>query len=149
MDPKIGKLKLSGKQSKTIKKIGGWALEGAVIYFIAFFISEVLISGGLYERGLYFGLAYNIIILAMIIFSQMKRNTLDLRAQICRSISMVVTFAILDFLLVDLLLESFNQLIYKFWGTYVAYAIVLAGPVIYLLISNYLKNKRVQQVKKA
>lgn len=129
-----------------LKKIIGYKLDAIYIYLIVFVLGEILISGGLYERGWIFGVVNSFFVLILALAWQYKRKLGTLKDQIIKALLMTIVYAALDFLLVDLLLEKFNNKIYTFWGTYVAYGIILLVPIFYLLIPQWVGRWRQNKV---
>lgn len=127
-------------KSKFFKTMLGYKLDAIYIYLIIFVIAEIMISGGLYEKGLIFGLINAFFVLVLALAWQYRGTVGSLKDQIIRGAVMMIVYAVLDFLLVDLLLERFNNVIYSYWGTYAAYGVVLLVPILYLLIPRYMKR---------
>jgi len=133
-------------KSKFFRTMLGYKLDALYIYLIVFVIAEIMISGGLYEKGLIFGLVNAFLVLVLALAWQYRRRLGSLKDQIIRGVVMMVVYAVLDFLLVNLLLERFNNVIYSYWGTYAAYAIVLLVPILYLLAPRYIKRIKENKV---
>jgi len=119
---------------KALKKVLGPIGWAALVWLIVFVVDTVLISGGRYEKNLYLGIVsvlFTFVIWLMIVFHQRT----DSRRLIVKTIVAVLTLAVLDFLVRNLLLEKNNLVIYKFWATYAEYgAIIVASTLKYLRI---------------
>ena len=126
-----GKKRLRGKPTK-LKKVRpylGIAKEGLIVWLAVFIVSEVVISGGLYERGTYLGiLALLVLLMANLIINFRQPSTIWSQAA-WRGVIAAVTFALLDFLVINLALEGNSFITYKFWGTWAAYGLMILIPV--------------------
>lgn len=112
------------------KPLGGLGLS-----YIAFFIlNEIVISGGKYEGDAY-TIALNIVIIAIVLWIFRERYYhKPVISRFLEGLFYAVTFAVLDYLLVNLLLYNNNLSIYKVYYHYVYYGILLVIPI----IANYI-----------
>jgi membrane-associated HD superfamily phosphohydrolase len=114
-----------------LKKVLISAKEGFWLYISYFIISEILISGGKWERSVAVEIVSILTITSVYLLFTYNKPSSSYNEAIKRGFTNLVTFAILDFLAVNWLLDSNSGAIYKFWGTLTNYAVVLVFP--YLL----------------
>ena len=101
----------------------------ALIWLIIFVLETILASGGLYVKGAPFIVVEMIAILvSMLVYS--KRINLGKKELITSIAIMVLAYAILDFLVVNLLLQNNDYSIYKFWAYYLKFAVIIVIPFI-------------------
>ncbi|MDH4358619.1 MAG: hypothetical protein OEV37_01560 [Candidatus Berkelbacteria bacterium] len=107
------------------------AKKAFFIWVAVFIISEIAISGGRYEFNIYLTIVQLVIILTVLIYfmSVSKLKTKSLKENLIWGLGLAVWFAILDFLIINLLLEKNSLSIYKNWETYIAYGLLLLIPV--------------------
>jgi len=122
-----------------VKNLLGKSYEGAVIFLVYFIISEILISGGLYANNIYLEIVTLIIVISLTAFFLAKKLPGDRISAIKRGFANLTSFAILDFLLSNLLLNDNSGSIYKYWGTLTTYAVILVLP----FLIYYLKNRKI------
>lgn len=111
-----------------LKKALRTSKQGAIIYLTYFIITEILISGGRSQYDLYLEIVSLIIIISLSAYFTIKRVPQNNIESIKKGFSNLLVFAILDFLAVNLLLESNSGLMYQYWGTLANYTAILAVP---------------------
>jgi len=113
-----------------VSKILSNAYLGLLCYAVIFILGEILISGGRSEYDPYF-IAFEIIFLiaAQVVFIQ-KKNYSSSQDTIISAVSVTVTIALLDYLLVNLWLEKNSMNIYSYWPVYLVYLTALVTPFI-------------------
>jgi len=116
----------SGSNFKIITSSISFAV---IVWVIITILETILISGGLYSKGAPF-IIFEMIAIIVAIYFYSKKMKLGQKELVISVISMIVTYAILDFLLVNLLLQKNDLSIYKFWAYYLKFALVLAMPFI-------------------
>jgi len=115
-----------------LKKTSIWhyLLIAAAVWLIDFVISEIIISGGLYTRSVWLVLVE---ILTVSFFLMIfKQTPQDAKERLKCSITNFITFIVLDFFAVYLLLESSNRDFFRFWGTWAIYLLVFVYPLVRL-----------------
>lgn len=112
------------------------SVEGLVIYLAYFIISEIMISGGRYEQDIYLEIVSLIIVISVTLYFIVRRKDLDQVKAINEGFGNLMVFAILDFLMKNLLLDANSGQIYKYWGTLVIYAVVLITPYVVFQIKK-------------
>lgn len=103
--------------------------EGLIVWLAVFIVSEVVISGGLYERGIYLGILSLLVLLIANLSINLRRLSPNWSAGLWRGGIAAVTFALLDYLVINLALEGNSYIGYKFWATWVAYGLMILIPV--------------------
>jgi hypothetical protein len=104
--------------------------EGLIIWAVVFVVAEIIISGGRHPGNIYLLATSLIIILFISLYSSVKRPVKDIKKSLLRGLLAALVFAILDFLVINLLLEKNNLQIYRSWQSYVQYALVFLVPVV-------------------
>lgn len=127
-----------------VKNVLPFAAEGAIFWVVSFIISEILISGGRYEKNAYVGILNLIFAVALILMFNLKKPVSNLIATVYRGGFALITYAILDYLVVAWLLEKNSFAMYRFWGLIATYATILALPAIIYLTKNYLSSRKVK-----
>lgn len=127
--------------AKSGKNIFPFILNGVMMWFVVFVLAEVIISGGRYEKDLYLFITLLIVTLAMLVCAWIKRKTDGVISSIVRGFATALPFALLDYLAVNLLLEKNSYSIYKFWGYYAIYGLILIFPITAFLIERYVFKK--------
>lgn len=133
-----------------LSKITSWArsdkvwplalskIETIIIWLIIFIVDEIIISGGRHSQN-YFLFTLNIIaILLLFGYASIRRTTPKFADALKRAEVAVLVYAVLDFLIINLLLEKNNLFIYKSWQTYVGYGAV---ALTILAISRFKKTR--------
>ena len=115
-----------------------WAQKALFIWIIVFIISEIAISGGRYEFNPYLTAVQLVIILATSVYfiSRLKTKPKTLKDTLFVGLSLAVSFAILDFLVINLVLEKNTLAIYRHWGTYAQYILLILIPLVQLLLKK-------------
>lgn len=126
-------------ETKTILKS---ALYGLIIWVIVFVLGEILISGGRSEKNIFLLILELIVIVTSVIYVNSKNQTQPIITQLLRGVIMAVTFALLDFLIINLLLESNLKTIYHFWPTYLKYGLLLVGSLVQGQITGLILRKK-------
>lgn len=124
-------------------------LKVVLAYLIFFVLNEVIISGGKYPYDIYTVVFNIIVILVILCVFRNKYCTADIITRVKQGLTYSVTFAVLDFLLVYLLLYKSNLSIYHSYSTYVYYGLLLIIPIIGVYVSpiiNLLKDKFSRQL---
>ncbi len=118
-------------QRERTTKILNSAKRALLIWIAVFLISEIAISGGRYEFNFYLTVIQLIIILTILIYfiSRSKTKPKSFKDALFVGLSLAISFAVLDFLIINLLLEKNSLLIYKNWGTYAQYALLIIVPM--------------------
>lgn len=98
--------------------------NAGLIWLANFVVSEMVISGGIYERSLYL-VALNAIIVFTLIQYFPKKITNRAKDKLKLAVVYFITFVVLDYLLIFWLLESQKSNFFQFWGTWLVYAIVI------------------------
>jgi len=134
------------KSTATVIKFKGsnifrFIMDGIIMWAVIFVLGEIVISGGRNERDIYLYATLLIITLAMLIFRWIRLKTDGIAANIVRGISTVVPFFLLDYLVINLLLEKNSYSIYRFWGFYAIYGVTLLFPVAASLVQGYIFKK--------
>ncbi len=111
-----------------LKRILRGSAQGAIIYLIYFIITEILISGGRSQQNIYLEIISLIIIISLSTYFVMRRFPQSDTGAIKEGFSNLLVFAILDFLAVNLMLESNSGILYQYWGTLTNYATILIIP---------------------
>lgn len=127
-----------------VKNVLPFAKEGAIIWVVNFIISEILISGGRYEKNAYVGVLYLIFAVALILMFNLKKPVDNFIKTLYRGASALITYAILDYLVVAWLLEKNSFAMYRFWGLITTYAVVLVLPILIYLAKNYISSRKVK-----
>jgi len=107
----------------------GIAKEGLIVWLAVFIIAEVVISGGLYERGIYLGILSLLVLLIVNLIINFPRPSTAWPAAVWRGAIAAVTFALLDYLVVNLALQGNTFILYKFWASWAAYGLMIGVPV--------------------
>jgi len=102
--------------------------QGAIIYLVYFVITEILISGGRSQQNLYLEIVSLIIIISLSTYFAIRRFPQSDTEAIKEGFGNLLVFAFLDFLAVNLLLESNSGLLYQYWGTLANYGAILVVP---------------------
>ncbi len=112
------------------KEILSNASTGLYLYLIIFLLGEILISGGMSERNIYFIVTLIIALIASQV--ALKRNSAysQWKTALTSSVTYLVIFAVFDYLLINLWLEKNNLEFYKFWPNYLIYLVLVATPFI-------------------
>ena len=125
-------------RSEKLKPLINAKCETIVIWVIVFVINEVIISGGRHSQN-YYLFSFNIFALLMLFgYANIRRASGQINEALKRAGVAVLVFAVLDFLIINLLLEKNNLSIYKAWQTYVAYAAIILTT---LAISRFKKPR--------
>ena len=112
-------------------------ISSVVIAYLVFFIlNEILISGGKSQQNLYL-IIFNIITIIVILwFLKDRYYGKPLKQRIIESTTYLSVFAVLDFLLVNMLLDKMSLHIYKMYYTYIYYGLLFILPI----TLDYIKN---------
>ena len=118
--------------------------KALVAYLIYFIFTEIVISGGRFERDLYLWIV--IFVLTVIVEGAfiMGQNIKSLKEAILAGVPFVVVFIALDYGIVNWLLEKNSLSIFKNWETITLYALALLIPTLKLLLVR--PKKDVNQV---
>lgn len=114
-------------------------ISGIVIAYLVFFVlNEILISGGKSQQNPYL-IIFNVITIIVILwFLKDSYYGKPLKQRIIESITYLIVFATLDFLLVNMLLDKMSFHIYKTYYTYVYYGLLFVPPIALDYIRNIL-----------
>lgn len=126
-------------ETKTMLKS---ALYGFIVWFIVFVLGEILISGGRSEKNIFLLILELIAIIVSVIYINSKNQNQSIIVQLLRGGIMAAVFALLDFLVINLLLESNIKTIYHFWPTYLKYGLLLTAPLIQSQITGLISRKK-------
>jgi len=124
------------------KRILKSALNGLVIWLIVFVLGEILISGGRSERNIFLLILELIVIVTALIYLNLKNQNQSIINQLVRGAIMAAVFALLDFLVINLLLEGNLRTIYHFWPIYLMYGLLLVGPLIQDQITGFILRRK-------
>lgn len=133
-----------------MKKVINLAKQASKIllaYLVFFTLNEILISGGKSEQNIYLIIFNIIVILTISYFLKDRYYGKALKQRLAQGIIYSLTFAILDFLLVVLLLKKMDFSMYKSYYTYIYYGLLLLVPVLADYI-NYGIKKALSRTKK-
>jgi len=123
------------KISLTIQRIPkvSWrnVIDATIIWLIANLLIGFLISQGSSESSYYIGIIYIVFILSGIYFAMRKHHFHNVKSALSYSIILLVTFALLDFLVINLLFEGNSGKIYSQWYIGLSYAVAVITPIIY------------------
>ncbi len=125
-------------------------LKVVIAYLVYFILNEILISGGRSESNIYL-IIFNVIVLSTILWVFRDRYyQKDLKTRIIEGLTFAGIFALLDFLLIDVLLYKFNHSIYNHYYTYLNYGILLIIPILiqYLPVILQLAYTKVTSFRK-
>jgi len=125
----VSKLKDLSRRPLVSKILKG-AYQGLLVYVVIFIISEILISGGKSEQNPYFVAVIAIFMIALQFILIKNEDYTDPKSTITSAVSVTLTIAILDYLIVNLAFEKNNYQIYKYWPFYFTYLTTLALPFI-------------------
>lgn len=139
--PQIDKAKEKSFFAK-YKPIFNYKVEGAIIWLVYFIVSEILISGGRYERDTYTYVAAIIFVLTTIITILVRKKTTDIKDAITRGVIWLVVVVVLDYLIVNWLLQGNQLVIFKSWGPLTVYGLTLVSPLAQVVINRYRKTRR-------
>lgn len=125
----LGKIKDVAKKplTKVIMKNLSLALYS---YLIVLALGQILISGGMSDRSPYYIITVSIILVASQILLIRNKFYENMKTTITASILSLILFALLDYLLVNLVLLKNNYEFYKFWPNFIIYALVVGLPFI-------------------
>jgi len=129
---------------KKIFNIIAIELKVVLAYLVFFILNEIMISGGKYSYNIYVVVFNVIVILVILWLFRNKYYKINITTRIKEGLIYSVTFALLDFLLVYLLLYRSNLSIYRSYSTYVYYGLLLIIPIISVYIPSFInpiKNK--------
>lgn len=104
--------------------------QSAIIWAIANIIIGFLISQGSSEDSAYIGIIYLILVIAGIYIALRKNHFTLYKSALAYSITCVIIFALLDYLLVNLFLQGNMFNVYREWYIATSYAIVILVPLI-------------------
>ena len=122
----VGSVSKSANSSVIAKSV----LFALVVWLVVSILETILISGGLYAKGAPFTIFELIaVIVAMLVY--MKRMDLNKKEVITSLVAIVISYAVFDFLLINLLLQKNDFAIYKFWAYYLKFVIILGLPLIW------------------
>lgn len=113
-----------------VKAIAKNAYLGLLCYAVIFILGEILISGGKSQRNPYFIAVMVIFLLVAQLVIISKNKYSSLKSTIISAVTVTLTIAILDFLLVNFVLEKNSLALYKYWPQYLIYLTALALPFI-------------------
>jgi len=130
------KIKGSGQLSNII--------EGLEIWIVNFVLLEIIISGGRNEKNLYVFILSIGIAFFIILFVNLKKKVDTLKTAIFRGVSAVIAYALMDYLVINLILEKNSYGIYRSWGYFATYATILLLPAIIKLVSNFMSSRKNQ-----
>lgn len=119
-------------------------------YLVFLILNEIIISGGKYPYDIY-TVIFNIITILVIlcVFRNKYYETNTIITRIKEGLRYSVTFAVLDFLIVYLLLYKSNPSLYGSYSTYVYYGLLLIVPIISIYIMpivNLVKSRCCKQI---
>lgn len=127
---KLPKINTSAVRGVLGSEIVYFLLYGAIVWLCYFIATEVVISGGLNERNPYLAGFGFIVIIASAYVTYRNTQFNGWKSSLIKSGLGTIAFALLDFLIFFLIFESKDAAMYKFWATYVDYALMLLAPVI-------------------
>ena len=121
--------------------------KSLLIYLAYFILAEIIISGGRYERDIYLWVVIFVLTLIMETSFVWPQKISDFKQAIITGLWYAVPIIVLDYLIVNLLLEKNSLSIFKNWETITLYALTLAIPVaIYLRKSKKVANNQVDEL---
>lgn len=104
-------------------------LFALAMWVVVSVLETILISGGLHFKGAPFTIfELIVVIVAMLIY--MKRMSLNKKETIISLATIIVAYAVFDFLLINLLLQKNDFSIYRFWAYYLKFIIIAGLPLI-------------------
>ena len=135
LENKVAEIKPLGKvkaiaDKPIVKRILENALLALYSYAVIFIIGQAFISGGMSEKNVYFIIAICIFLIASQIAFIRNSHYSSFKSTLVSSLTALLVFALLDYLLINLWLEKNNYELYKFWPNYFIYLIVVATPFI-------------------
>jgi len=136
MSGATSRIKSSGQLSNII--------EGLEIWIINFVLLETVISGGRNEKNLYVFILSIGIAFFIILFVNLKKKVDTLKIALFRGLSATIAYALMDYLVINLILEKNSYGIYRSWGYFATYATILLLPAIIKLASNFMSSRNNQ-----
>jgi apolipoprotein N-acyltransferase len=123
--------KIRSVEFKSVKKLPENEIFIAVCYaglvwLVNYIFSEIVISGGIYERSPYLILLNAIIVFTLIQYIP-RKSPGTTQKRIKMAIVYFITFIVLDYLLIFWLLEKQQLSYFQFWGTWVVYAVAVGA----------------------
>lgn len=110
------------KMKLNLKDVFSGVKLALVVWIGQFILTEILASGGLSSRGYAFIIFQSIIIIVAILF--LMRKKIEANAYVLAA-SFAIFYALFDYLVINLVLEKNSLAIYKFWPTYLPYALII------------------------
>lgn len=131
-------------------KIINWrfALQALAIWAASNIIIGFLISQGSSEDSVYVGIIYLIFIVAGIYIALRKNHLTLYKSALAFSITSVIVFALLDYLVINLLIEGNTFKIYSEWYIAVSYVICAIIPILPFSIKAMKFNKKSKRTSK-
>jgi len=145
--PKVEKLAIKKPDLTKIKELANKPMskqilpsvfKGAQIWLTLFIIAQILISGGKSERNFYYIIVMVILSIAFQLWLISKTRYSSIKPTLISAFAVLITFAILDYLIINLWLHKNNYALYLYWPYYFIYLSLIALP---LLRSNLVKIK--------
>ena len=124
--------------------IASYISEGLTIWIINFVVIEILISGGRYEYNLYISIVSIVIAFFITLFVNLKKPVSDIVNALSRGLSVAISYGIMDYLVVNLLLEKNSLMIYRSWGYLAVYGTILILPVLIKFVANFMDSRKSQ-----
>ncbi|MCX6809374.1 MAG: hypothetical protein NTZ65_01320 [Candidatus Berkelbacteria bacterium] len=118
--------------------------QGFLIWIVVFVITEVVISGGRSERNLYLIILQAIAVTSLSAYLNRKYISATIISTILRGIVLMLSFALLDYLIVNLWLEHNNLTIYRFWPSYINYVLILITPLVQTKMRDFFSVKKIK-----
>jgi hypothetical protein len=132
----FGKMIAETFKVNNLKRLFKNSYEGFWIYLVYFIVSEIIISGGRFEKDIYLEIVELIIVLSLSAYFLMRKPPATDTDAVRRGFMNLVVFVLLDFLAINLLLDQNSGMVYKYWGTLANYALVLAMPYLFYQIKS-------------
>lgn len=105
-------------------------LFALIAWLIIFVLETIFVSGGLATTGAPF-IVTELIAILVVAFFYIKKMQLNQKELIISLVSIVLAYAILDFLVVNLFLQKNDLSIYKFWPYYLKFVLLFLVPFIW------------------
>lgn len=133
--PDLGTVKATIKKP-LVSEILSNAYLGLLCWLVIFILGEIFISGGKSSQNPFFIVVMIIFLIAaqLLLIKQAKLRTL--KATITSALSVSITIALLDYLIINLLFDKNNLVLYKYWPAYLIYAASLVLPFVRLYSSK-------------
>ena len=139
------KTKIIARASQIIRSdIFTFAKEGVALWVVLFAAAQAVISGGRYSGDIYVVLTQVVLLIFVFALLEERQPSRSIKRAIKRGVTAFAVFAVLQFLVVNLLLEKNSLAIYRFWGEWTLSALVLLFPLLAISASQYASRLKVK-----